>query len=214
MAPHILRSYDEAFADLTSQVEAIAGMALSNLESACGGLLQKDESRCLRAIADDEEVNNLERRIDTNGLDIMTRYQPVARDLRRVLASMRIANNIERVSDEAKNIARRARGILDSGFTGGNAAVEAIFALAKAEFQDAVASFLSSDKDLCATIHPRDKELDARYRETAARFSEHIAASNEHAKDYLALLFIIRSLERIGDHAKNIAEESDFLEHR
>ena len=185
-----------------------------NLDNACSGLLHGKEDLCLRAIADDEDVNGMERRIDATGLDIMTRFQPVARDLRRVLASTRVANNIERISDEAKNIARRSRLMLTTGFTGGHAVVEKLYLLALAEFTDSVQSFLTADAALATTIRPRDKELDAIYRAAVAEFSDHIAAASGNAKDYLDLLFIIRSIERVGDHSKNIAEETMFMETR
>ena len=212
--PHILRSYDDALTELTAQTTQIAGMAHSNLLAVYDGLLNRNEAACLRAIADDEAVNSLERRIDASGIEIMTRYQPVARDLRRVLASMRVANNIERVSDEAKNIGRRTRPIILSGFAGGNDLIEPLFTLAIGEFRDAVQAFDTADYTLAATIRERDIELDSQYRAAVANLSDQLAASSKDAKDYLHLLFIARSIERVGDHAKNIAEETAFLLNR
>src|SRR5213075_2885492 len=106
---HILGTFDEALASLRNNVLMMAGLAERTLDRAIKGLLQRNDDLCANAIADDEEIDQLEKQIDKDGIDVLLRYQPVASDLRRVVAAMKLSPNIERVGDQATNIARRAR---------------------------------------------------------------------------------------------------------
>ncbi|HET9800807.1 MAG TPA: PhoU domain-containing protein, partial [Chthoniobacterales bacterium] len=106
---HILGTFDEALSSLRNNVLMMAGLAERTLDRATKGLLQRDDSLCTAAIADDEEIDQLEKQIDKDGIDVLLRFQPVASDLRRVVAAMKLSPNIERIADQATNIARRAR---------------------------------------------------------------------------------------------------------
>lgn len=209
MPAHILTSYDATLASLEANASKLHQMAAANLQTARTGVRGRDEASCTRAIADDEGVNQLERQIDAQGLDILTRYQPVARDLRLVIAIMRVASNLERISDEAKNIARRGRNILGSNLATDE--LDPLFDLAIEELEDATKSFFTRDRELAASLRPKDKTLDALHRGLIETWTERIAGEHQSAPAFLNLLFITRSLERIGDHAKNIAEETAFV---
>src|SRR5436190_15276740 len=106
---HILGTFDEALATLRNDVLMMAGLAERSLDRAIKGLLQRDDNLCATAIADDEEIDQLEKQIDKDGVDILLRYQPVASDLRRVISAMKLSPNIERGGDQATSIERRAR---------------------------------------------------------------------------------------------------------
>src|SRR5437667_10375348 len=80
-----------------------------SLDLAMKGLFQRDDALCANAIADDEEIDQLEKQIDKDGVDILLRFQPVASDLRRVVSAMKLSSNLERMADQATTIARRAR---------------------------------------------------------------------------------------------------------
>ena len=208
---HILRVYDEVLGQLHGDVSHICRLAVQNLGGAARGLREHAVEPCLRAIVDDEEVNALEKAIDARGVEILTRFQPVARDLRFVIAAMRAAANLERVSDEAKNIARRGRTLIEAGFFWEEEKLAALFDMAQVELADAVQSFLSSDMEAARGLRAKDKILDARHKEMIALLSQQMAEQPAHTTHFLALLLIVRGLERVGDHAKNIAEEAIFL---
>src|SRR2546421_12893532 len=108
-ARHILGTFDESLAALRNNVLMMAGLTERSLERAMKGLVDRNDDLCANAIADDEEIDQLEKQIDKDGVDILLRFQPVASDLRRVVAAMKLSPNIERVPDQATNIARRAR---------------------------------------------------------------------------------------------------------
>src|SRR5256712_13642233 len=108
---HILGTFDEALSSLRNNVLMMAGLAERTLDRAVKGLLQRDDNLCTTAIADDEEIDQLEKQIDKEGVDVLLRFQPVASDLRRVVAAMKLSPNIERIADQATIIARRARQV-------------------------------------------------------------------------------------------------------
>src|SRR5712671_1077572 len=106
---HILGTFDEALSSLRNKVLMMAGLAERTLDRAVKGLFQRDDDLCANAIADDEEIDQLEKQIDKDGVDVLLRFQPVASDLRRVVSAMKLSSNLERIADQAVNIARGAR---------------------------------------------------------------------------------------------------------
>src|SRR3954469_17460523 len=106
---HILGTFDDALSSLRNNVLMMSSLTERSLERAVSGLLQRDDDLCVLAIADDEEIDQLEKQIDKDGVDILLRFQPVASDLRRVVSAMKLSSNLERIADQAVNIARKAR---------------------------------------------------------------------------------------------------------
>src|SRR2546423_8038076 len=106
---HILGTFDEALGSLRNNVLMMAGLAERSLERAMKGLTERDDDLCANAIADDEEIDQLEIQIDKDGVAILLRFQPVASDLRRVGVAMKLSSNLERMADQATTIARPAR---------------------------------------------------------------------------------------------------------
>ena len=106
---HILGTFDEALASSRNNVLMMSSLTERSLDRAITGLLQRDDELCAIAIADDEEIDQLEKQVDKDGIDLLLRFQPVASDLRRVVSAMKLSSNLERMADQATNIARRAR---------------------------------------------------------------------------------------------------------
>src|SRR6266568_3227507 len=107
-AKHILGTFDESLAALRNNVLMMASLTQRSLERAMKGLVDRDDYLCANTIADDEEIDQLEKQIDKDGVDILLRFQPVASDLRRVVSAMKLSSNLERMADQATNIARKA----------------------------------------------------------------------------------------------------------
>src|SRR5215510_14718383 len=106
---HILGTFDEALSSLRNSVLLMASLTERTLHRAITGLLQRDDKLCAIAIADDEEIDQLEKQVDKDGIDVLLRFQPVASDLRRVVSAMKLSSNLERIADQATTIARRGR---------------------------------------------------------------------------------------------------------
>jgi Phosphate uptake regulator len=106
---HILGTFDEALSTLRNSVLMMAGLTERSLERAMKGLFDRDDNLCVVAIADDEEIDQLEMQVDKDGVAILLRFQPVASDLRRVVAAMKLSSNLERMADQGPRL-RGVRG--------------------------------------------------------------------------------------------------------
>jgi phosphate transport system protein len=207
---HILGTFDEALASLRNNVLMMAGLAERSLDRAVKGLLQRDDDLCANAIADDEEIDQLEKQIDKDGVDLLLRFQPVASDLRRVVAAMKLSPNIERVADQATNIARRARKLNQHPPLAETDLIAPIHAHAMSMFKDSIDAFVREDVDLARAVVARDNALDQMNKMANRRLTERMAQDPEQLRGYLNLIFVSRCLERVGDHATNIAEDAVY----
>ena len=208
---HILGTFDEALVSLRNNVLMMAGLAERTLDRAVRGLLQRDDNLCTTAIADDEEIDQLEKQIDKDGVDVLLRFQPVASDLRRVVAAMKLSPNIERIADQATNIARRARKLNKHAPLPETELIVPIQAHAMAMFKDAIDAFAREDVDLGRAVVARDRDLDLMNKRASRRLTDRMAEDPKQLRGYLNLIFISRCLERVGDHATNIAEDVVYL---
>lgn len=206
-ARHILTSFEDALDNLRKDVLMMASLSSRSLENARKGLFDRDEDWCNTVIADDEEIDALEIQVDGEGMEIMLRFHPFASDLRNVIAAMKTSVNLERASDQSVGIARRARKLIALPLMPMTSRIEPIFNLASSVFNDAIKSYADNDIELARTIKGRDKELDELNREFADSITEMMPQNPDHIRGFLELIFIARCLERIGDQAKNIAED-------
>lgn len=210
-SPHILHDFDEAIRSLRGEVLEMAGKARHNLERAVRALLDRNEELANAVIAEDDEVDEHERHIDQLGMQILVRFHPMATDLRLVVSSMKISMNLERISDHATNIAKRARKISGGPEMPDASLIEPIYTLADQLLRDAVTAYNDQNVQLGSDLHNRDKELDRLYKQATASFGARIEESAGRGQDYLHLILVLRSLERVGDLAVNIGEDAVFL---
>ncbi len=208
--PHILRAHDEAIAALAADIRHMGDLALQNLQNATTGLLQRDISLCNLAIADDEAVDELEKKIDHAGIDIITRFGPKSADLRRVIASMKVSTSLERISDHCVSLARRAKRISDRPSIPETSAIEELSMLAAGELHDSVAAFCDGDLEVALRIQCRDSSLDAAEIAFTQRIIAKLETDSTQVKNYVDLLFSTRFIERIGDQSVNIAEDTVY----
>lgn len=209
---HILSTFTQALERLREGVITMSSHARKNLANAMRGLLERDGDLCNQTIADDQDVNQLEKSVDKLGLDILFRFHPLAHDLRQVMGTMRIANNLERISDQASSIAKRARKINALPELAEVNLLQPVYELAARLLESSINAFISGDIEAAAGIPAKDKELDAAEKQLQASLVELMEARSGSLEVYLHLIFIGRFLERVGDHAKNIAEDVIFIE--
>lgn len=210
MATHILSNFEDALRELRNDALMMASLTERNLENARKGLFERDEDWCNTVIADDEEIDALEVQVDTAGIAVMLRFHPVATDLRVVLAAMKLSVNLERIADQAVNIARRGRKLLHREPVSELSMIEPIYLFASSMLQDANKAYADNDVELARTLKPRDRELDAMNKALAEKVTDLMPGNPNAIPSYLDLIFISRFLERIGDQAKNIAEDTVF----
>lgn len=208
---HIFRDFDKAIESLKGEVLTMAGLARQNLEKAMKSLLERDIDLARSVIADDADVDDLERKIDQSGMEILVRFHPVASDLRLVITSMKMAHNLERISDHAVNIAKRSKKICKSTALEEVALAEPLYSMADALLRDALTAYTDANSELGESLKSRDKELDKLHKQMIASLSARLEDSDGRAENLLHLIFVARSIERIGDLAVNIGEDAVFL---
>jgi phosphate transport system protein len=207
---HILATFDEALASLRDNVLLMSSLTERSLDRAITGLLKRDDELCAIAIADDEEIDQLEKQMDKDGIDLLLRFQPVASDLRRVVSAMKLSSNLERMADQATNIARRARKLNQHPPLPEAELMRPMYVHAMAMFKDAIDAYVRGDVDLARSVVPRDEALDDMNRTAGRRLTERMAEDPGQLRGYLNLIFVSRCLERVGDHATNMAEDAVY----
>lgn len=207
---HILGTFDEALASLRNNVLMMSSLTERSLDRAISGLLQRDDELCVIAIADDEEIDQLEKQVDKDGVDLLLRFQPVASDLRRVVSAMKLSGNLERMADQAVNIARKARKLNRHPALPETDFVTPMHAHAMSMFRDSVEAYIREDVELAMALKPRDKTLDEMNASASKHLIQRMAEDPDQLRGYLNLMFIARHLERVGDHATNIAEDAVY----
>lgn len=210
--PHILGKFQVALDELTADLNRMAGLVVQNLDSAVRGLIERNTDLCSNVIADDEEIDHLEMEIDEEGLKMLVLFQPVASDLRKIVSAMKVASNLERVADQAVGIAKRARKMNKHLEIGETRLVEPIYQQAATLLRKSLEAYREGDVGIALEVKKKDAELDKAYKAVSKQLTRRMEEDSERVKDYLDLQFIIRFLERIGDHAKNISEDAVFAE--
>ena len=207
---HILGTFDEALASLRNNVLMMAGLTERSLERAMKGLFERNDNLCLSAIADDEEIDQLEKQMDKDGVDILLRFQPLASDLRRVVSAMKLSSNLERMADQATSIARRGRKLNQHPPLTEVELIRPMHEHAMSMFKDSIDAFVREDVDLGCAVVQRDENLDELNATVSRKLINRMAEDPGQLRGYLNLIFIARALERVGDHATNMAEEAVY----
>ena len=207
---HILRDFDSALESLRADVLMMASLTDRNLQNAMSCLLDRDTKACAIAIADEEEIDALEKQVDHEGIDVLLRFQPVASDLRQVVSAMKLGNNLERIADQAVKIAERSRKLTMKPELDEVDVLGPMFVEATNLFRDSVSAYADANVALARTLRNRDREIDQMNHDIANDLTATMAKRPDRIPDYLNLIFIARHLERVGDHAKNIGEEAVY----
>src|ERR1700736_6625969 len=172
---HILATFDEALASLRNSVLLMSSLTERSLDRAITGLLQRDDDLCAIAIADDEEIDQLEIQVDKDGIDLLLRFQPVASDLRRVVSPMKLSSNLERMADQATDIARRARKLNRHPALPEVELIRPMHTHAMSMFKDSIDAYVREDVQLGRAVVPRDEKLDELNRVASRRLIQRMA---------------------------------------
>jgi len=205
------RFFDEELETLRSHLVKMADLAVEQLRKAIKSLVDQDRQLGKEVLIMDDELDRMEVELDEEAIRYMTLRGPVASDLRMALVGMKASHDLERVGDEATNIARRARTLAHMQPLAEYKDIPKMAELAISMLRDAITSFLEGDKELAYEICRRDQEVDDMDKMLYKELSGYIAKSPETTTVAIELMFICRSIERAADHATNIAEEVIFL---
>lgn len=208
---HIVRSFDEELSQLQSAIARMGQLSQTQLAGAIDALLLRDAAIAARVVKDDYEVDELERELDTRAMRVLALRQPMARDLREVLSATRIGIEFERVCDFAANIAKRAIALnMHSPDEWINEIAE-LGNLALKLITDITTAYKERSADKALAVWAQDEQVDDTYTGIYRRLIDYMKADAQRVAVGTHLLFIAKNIERIGDHATNIAESVYFL---
>ena len=212
MHDHIVKSYDEEQKRLLAETLRMGEMAAAQLEAALDVVKRRDDKAAERIVANDDALDALEQEISHDVMKLALRG-PMARDLREILAAIRVASDIERIGDYAANVAKRSTALNLAPPLPQVSGLHAIGTLAVQQLRDVLTAYRDSDVEAAQRIRDRDAEIDTAY---TALFRELLTYMMEDARAITPcthLLFMAKNIERVGDHATNIAENVWFLVH-
>ena len=209
---HIVRSYDEEQAALMRELLRMGEMAVAQLEAALDVVERRDDKAAERVMANDDAIDALEQQVNQDVIRLIRRG-PMATDLRIILAALRVASDIERIGDYAANIAKRSMALNHSPPLPHTRGLETLGKLAARQMREVMRAYVERDGNAALRVRESDAELDTLY---TGLFRELLTYMMEDARAITActhLLFMAKNIERIGDHATNIAENVWFLVH-
>jgi phosphate transport system protein len=209
---HISRQFNQELDELKTHLMAMGGLVEKQVQDAVGALLDHDSELCQRVVDNDRAVNDMQIKIDEECTQVLARRQPTASDLRLVLAVIRAASDLERIGDEASKIARNAIDLIESD-SGNRGFVEVrmISEHVRRMVRDALTSFARLDTELALKLVHEDDEVDNEYGSAMRSLMTFMMEDARSISPVLSVMWILRALERIGDHANNLAEYVVYL---
>ncbi|WHZ18686.1 MAG: Phosphate transport system regulatory protein PhoU [Rhodanobacteraceae bacterium] len=210
---HIVKSFDTELTRLTGEIVAMGELSAAQLDHAIDALGKRDSKAAQRIVDNDDALDSQERQISQDVLRLLALRQPMARDLREILAALRIASDIERIGDYAANIAKRSITLNLSAPVPLVAGLPALVEVAGAMVRDVLDAYRRRDDAAARVVWERDSQLDTLYTGLFRELLTHMMEDPRSITACSHLLFIAKNIERIGDHATNIAENIWFVVH-
>jgi phosphate transport system protein len=202
--------FEAGIESLRQKLLLMASRAETAVNESVQSLMQRNHDLAMRVKADDDTIDQFEIEIDEMAIQLLTKA-PLASNLRLVTVAMKISQNLERIGDEATKIAKRSRDLAQEPPVKINLDLPRMATLSLAMVKDALDSFVHRDSAAARTIIPRDKEVDALNKQIHQQLAQHMMENPDTIARCLHWIVAAKSLERIADHAKNIAEEVVYL---
>ena len=209
---HIVKSYDDERNRLTQEILRMGEMAASQLEAALDVVERRDDKAAERIIANDDAIDALEHEVSQDVMKLALRG-PMARDLREILAALRIAADIERIGDYAANVAKRSTALNLAPPLPHTRGLTVLGQLAVKQVRDVLIAFRDNDAEAAQRVRDQDAEIDTVYTSLFRELLTYMMEDPRAITPSTHLLFMAKNIERIGDHATNIAENIWFLVH-
>ena len=212
---HISRQFNTQLEKVRSNLLSMGGLVEKQVTDSVHALIEADSILAHKVREIDEQINNMERNIDEDCLRILARRQPAASDLRLVIGISKAVIDIERIGDESSKIARRAIQLCEEGEAPkGYVEVRHIGGQVKKMVQEALDAFARFDAELALSVAQYDKTVDREYKTALRELVTYMMEDSRSISRVLNIIWVLRSLERIGDHARNIAEIVIYMVHR
>jgi phosphate transport system protein len=210
---HIVTSYEDELTNLNKAISEMGGMVEQAITEGAMALLKLDHGQAQDVRAFDKKIDNMQQKINDAAVSIIARRQPMAADLRMVVTAIQVANDLERTGDMAKQLAKRTMQLESLGlapkFYNG---VKHMKDLVARQLKTALDAYLTRDANAAVEVCNHDDEVDALYNSLFRELLTYMMEDPRNITPCTHLLFCAKSLERVGDHATNIAEAAYYLE--
>ncbi|HEJ2425197.1 TPA: phosphate signaling complex protein PhoU [Pseudomonas aeruginosa] len=209
---HISQQFNAELEDVRSHLLAMGGLVEKQVNDAVNALIDADSGLAQQVREIDDQINQMERNIDEECVRILARRQPAASDLRLIISISKSVIDLERIGDEASKVARRAIQLCEEGESPrGYVEVRHIGSQVQKMVQEALDAFARFDADLALSAAQYDKTVDREYKTALRELVTYMMEDPRAISRVLNIIWALRSLERIGDHARNIAELVIYL---
>ncbi len=210
---HIVSSFDEDLRQLDNLIAEMGGLTEHQFADSITALMRRDSELAERVVISDKKIDEIEAQVDSHTISMLALRQPMADDLRVVITALRVASLLERIGDYAKNISKRTVAITQTPPVGPSRTIARMGNVVQGMIKTVLDAYLQRDSDLALDVRLRDEDVDALH---TSLFRELLTYMMEDPRSISActhLLFVAKNIERIGDHATNIAENVYFLVH-
>lgn len=211
MTEHIVRAFSTELTSLANKIAAMGGLAEQQFADAMKAIETRDTSLGDQVSASDHEVDEMEREIEAQAVSMIARRQPMASDLREIIVAIKIASDLERIGDQAKNIARRVEPLHDERLESAIAGFYRMSKATMAQVKNVLDAYSTRNTQKAIAVWYADRDIDAIYNSLFRELLTYMMEDPRNIGPCTHLLFGAKSIERIGDHATNIAENVYFL---
>ncbi|KLE36100.1 phosphate signaling complex protein PhoU [Aurantiacibacter luteus] len=203
---HTVKAFDEDITRLRGLIAEMGGLAELGISEALSALVSGDEDLAKRVIERDKKLDALEAEVDAMAVRVLALRAPMADDLREIVAALKISGVVERIGDYAKNIAKRIGKIDGRAKFEPLTLLPAMGEIAAEMVHDVLTAFAARDPVMALEVIERDEKVDAFYDSIFRNLVSHMVENPSTISTAAQLLFVARNIERIGDHATNVAE--------
>jgi phosphate transport system protein len=208
---HSLPGFEQSLEELRADILLMATLVRRSLSNVKTGFIQRDDDYCSAAIADDEEVDLLEKQVDRGGTNVLLRFQPLASDFRTVLATIKLGSHLENISDQAVIIARRTRALIQESAREEDGGFTSIFELVDKSLSEALEAFSAFDNTRAEKLRRQMEPLAQSARDLLEKFSDAVGKNPVRSGFYVNLIIMARSLEQIIYLIESITEDIIYV---
>lgn len=207
MNEHIVKSYEDELNSLAAECARLGGLAEAQLADALDSVVRRDPDLAGKVIQQDDRLDEIEADIERKAIRLIALRQPMANDLRKTVAALKIASNLERCGDLAKSVAKRTLVLTEvEPMPALSRSIERMGKLVQSRLRSVLDAYASTDADRAMEVWRRDQEVDEHYNSLFRELLTYMMGDARTITPCAHLLFVAKNLERIGDHATNIAE--------
>ena len=209
---HIVKDFNEELSQLDNLLAEMGGLCEAQLSKAMEAMVKRDVDLASAVIEGDRRIDDLEKQVDSLAINLIALRQPMAADLRMIIATLKVANNLEWVGDYAKNIGKRTIALSKSPVISNTAnSIQRMSTMVEGMIKNALDALINRDSQRAKDVRISDQEVDQMHSSLFKELLTFMAEDPESISTCTHLLFVAKNLERVGDHVTSVAEQIVFI---